>query len=101
MASNESDNNNGRISIKNVGGRIITFDDLINIRRRIIKVMEIGKLSKEIDLTAFYALDKDKTMMENKLKKMRKGIQFLIIMDQPATKKRKIIIANINPRSKN
>jgi hypothetical protein len=77
------------------------FDDFINIRRRIIKIMKIGKLPKEIDLTAFYASNKDKTMMENKLKKMKKGIQFLIIIDQPAIKKCKIITANINSKSKN
>jgi hypothetical protein len=71
MISNESDNNNDRVSIKNIGGRIITFDDPINIRRRIIKIMKIGKLSKETNLTAFYALDKDKTIMKDKLKKMK------------------------------
>jgi hypothetical protein len=81
MASDESDNNNDRISIKNVGGRIVTSDDLINIRRQIIKIMEIGKLSKEINLTAFYVSDKNKIMVKNKLKKMRKGIQFLAIID--------------------
>jgi hypothetical protein len=74
MISDESDNNNNRISIKNIGGRIITFDDPINIRKQIIKIMEIGKLPKEINLTAFYASDKDKIMMKNKLKKMRKGV---------------------------
>jgi hypothetical protein len=74
MISDESDNNNNRISTKNMGGRIITFDDSINIRKRIIKIIKIGKLSKEINLTAFYISDKDKTVMENKLKKIRKKV---------------------------
>jgi hypothetical protein len=65
-----------------------------------MKVMEIGKLSKEIDLAVFYILDKDKILMEDKLKKMREGVQLLAIMDQSAIKKRKIIIANINSRLK-
>jgi hypothetical protein len=52
-----------------MGGRTITSDDFINIRKRIIKIIEIGKLSKETDLTAFYTSDKDKTVMKNKLKK--------------------------------
>jgi hypothetical protein len=101
MISDENDNNNSRISIRNIGGRITTFDDFINIRKRIIKIIKAGKLPKEINLTAFYASDKDKIMMKNKLKKMRKGAQLLIIMDQPAAKKRKIITTNINPKSKN
>jgi hypothetical protein len=42
-----------------------------------MKIIKIGKLSKETDLTAFYASDKDKTVIEDKLKKMRKEIQFL------------------------
>jgi hypothetical protein len=81
MASDESDNNNNRSSAKNMGGRKTTSDDPINIRRRIMKVMEIGKLSKEIDLAIFYASNKDKTVMEDKLKKIRKGTQFLAIID--------------------
>jgi hypothetical protein len=71
MASNDSDNNNSRISIKNIDGRI---NDLINIRKRIMKIIEIGKLSKKINLATFYASNKDKTMIENKLKKMKEGI---------------------------
>jgi hypothetical protein len=84
IASNNSDNNSGRISIKNIGGRIATSDDLINIRRRILKIIETGKLPKETDLAAFYASDKNKIMIENKLKKTRKKAQLLVIMDQPA-----------------
>jgi hypothetical protein len=84
-----------------MGGRTITSDDPINIRRRIIKAIKIGKLSKKINLTVFYASDKDKTMIENKLKKIREEAQFLAIMDQSTIKKRKITIANINSRSKN
>jgi hypothetical protein len=84
-----------------MSGRITTFDNPINIRKRIMKIIEIGKLLKEINLTAFYASDRDKTMIKNKLKKIREGIQFLIIMNQPAIKKRKITITNINPKSKN
>jgi hypothetical protein len=63
--------------------------------------MKIGKLSKETDLTTFYASNKNKTMMEDKLKKIRKRIQLLTIINQPAAKKRKITTANINPKSKN
>jgi hypothetical protein len=37
-----------------------------------MKIMEIGKLSKEINLTTFYASDKDKTIIEDKLKKRKK-----------------------------
>jgi hypothetical protein len=66
-----------------------------------MKVMEILKLPKEIDLTAFYISGKDKTVVENKLKKMRKEAQFLIIINQSAIKKRKITTASINPKSKN
>jgi hypothetical protein len=84
-----------------MGGRTATSDDPINIRRRIIKIMEIGKLPKEIDLTVFYTSDKDKTIVKNKLKKMKKGIQFLATINQLTTKKRKITTANINPKSKN
>jgi hypothetical protein len=84
-----------------MGGRTVTFDDSINIRKRIMKIIKVGKLSKKTDLTAFYASDKDKIIIENKLKKIKEGIQFLAIMDQLATKKRKIITASINPRSKN
>jgi hypothetical protein len=83
-----------------MNGRTVTSDDPINIRRRIIKIMKIGKLSKETDLTTFYVSDKDKIVMKDKLKKIREGIQFLTIMDQPAAKKRKITIANINPKLK-
>jgi hypothetical protein len=101
MASNESNNNNNRISIKNMNGRIITSDDFINIRRRIMKIMETEKLPKEIDLTTFYVSDKNKIIVEDKLKKMRKEIQLLTIIDQPAAKKRKITTININPKSKN
>jgi hypothetical protein len=81
MASDDSDNNNNRISIKNINGRIITSDDLINIRKRIMKIIEIGKLSKEIDLAAFYILNKNKIVVKDKLKKIRKKTQFLIIID--------------------
>jgi hypothetical protein len=63
--------------------------------------MKIGKLSKKIDLTIFYTSDKDKTMIEDKLKKMKKEIQFLAIINQPAAKKRNITTASINSRSKN
>jgi hypothetical protein len=101
IASDDNDNNSNRISIKNMGGRIITSDDLINIRKRIMKVIEIGKLSKEINFSAFYASDKDKTVIKDKLKKMKKKIQLLIIMDQLTIKKRKITTANINSKSKN
>jgi hypothetical protein len=101
MISDESDNNSDRISIKNMDGRIITSDDPINIRRRIMKIMKIGKLSKEIDLTTFYVSDKDKIIIKNKLKKIKRGAQFLTILDQPTVKKRKITTANINPKSKN
>jgi hypothetical protein len=101
MVSDESDNNSNRISTKNIGGRIITSDDPINIRKRIIKIIKIGKLLKEINLTAFYASDKDKIIIENKLKKMKGGAQLLIITNQLAIKKRKITTANINSRSKN
>jgi hypothetical protein len=101
MTSDNNDNNNDRISIKNINGRIITFDDFINIRKRIMKIMEIGKLPKEIDLTVFYVSDKNKIIIENKFKKIRKGIQLLIIMNQPIIKKRKITTASINPRLKN
>jgi hypothetical protein len=34
-----------------------------------MKIMEIEKLPKEINLTTFYASDKNKTVMKNKLKK--------------------------------
>jgi hypothetical protein len=101
MASDDSDNNNNRISIKNIDGRIIISDDLINIRRRIMKVMKTGKLPKEINLTIFYISDKNKTVIENKLKKIKKRIQFLTIINQPAAKKRKTTTANINPKLKN
>jgi nucleoside diphosphate kinase len=66
-----------------------------------MKVMKIEKLSKETDLAAFYASNKDKIIIENKLKKMREGVQLLVIMNQPAAKKRKIITASINPKLKN
>jgi hypothetical protein len=39
-----------------------------------MKIMEIGKLSKKTNLTAFYALNKDKTVVKDKLKKMKKRI---------------------------
>jgi hypothetical protein len=81
MISDENDNNNSRISIRNIGGRITTFDDFINIRKRIIKIIKAGKLPKEINLTAFYVSDKNKIIIENKLKKMRERIQFLIIIN--------------------
>jgi hypothetical protein len=81
MVSDDSDNNNNYISIKNMDGRIIISDNLINIRKRIMKIIEIGKLSKETDLTAFYASNKDKIVMENKLKKIREKAQLLVIMD--------------------
>jgi hypothetical protein len=100
MASDESDNNSDRISIKNIGGRTVTFDNLINIRRRIIRIIEIEKLSKETDLTAFYVSDKDKIMVEDKLKKIRGGIQFLATINQLTVKKRKITIASTNSKSK-
>jgi hypothetical protein len=74
IISDDSDNNNNRISIKNIDGRIIIFDDPINSRRRIMKIIKTGKLSKKIDLTTFYASDKDKTVIKNKLKKMREKI---------------------------
>jgi hypothetical protein len=60
-----------------------------------------GKLPKETDLTAFYASDKDKTVVEDKLKKMREGAQLLTIMNQPTVKIGKIIIASTNPKLKN
>jgi uncharacterized Ntn-hydrolase superfamily protein len=101
IASNENDNNSDRILIKNIDGRIITSDDPINIRRRIMKIMEIGKLPKEINLTTFYTSNKDKIMVKNKLKKIKKKAQFLAIINQPTAKKRKIITANINSKSKN
>jgi hypothetical protein len=37
-----------------------------------MKIMEAGKLSKKIDLAAFYASDKDKIVIKDKLKKMRR-----------------------------
>jgi hypothetical protein len=81
IISDKNDNDSDRISIKNIGERIITSDDLINIRRRIMKIMKIGKLSKKINLTIFYASDKDKTMMKNKLKKIKRKIQLLAILN--------------------
>jgi hypothetical protein len=65
MISDDNDNNNNRISIKNMGGRTATSDDPINIRRRIMKIIEIGKLPKKTDLAAFYVSDKDKTVIKN------------------------------------
>jgi hypothetical protein len=66
-----------------------------------MKAIKIGKLSKETDLTIFYVLNKNKTVIKNKLKKIKKETQFLAIINQLMIKKRKIIIANINPKSKN
>jgi hypothetical protein len=66
-----------------------------------MKTIKIGKLSKEIDLTAFYVSDKDKTVIKNKFKKMKKKAQLLAIINQPAIKKRKTTIASTNPRLKN
>jgi hypothetical protein len=68
MISDDNNNNSNRISIKNINGRTTTSDDLINIRRRIMKVIEIGKLPKKINLAAFYTSNKDKTIIENKIK---------------------------------
>jgi hypothetical protein len=104
IASNNNDNNNNRTSIKNVDGRTITSDDLINIRKRIIKTIKTGKLPKKTNLTAFYASDKNKTIIENKIKKIKKikrKAQLLTTINQSATKKRKITTASINPKSKN
>jgi hypothetical protein len=41
-----------------------------------MKIMKIGKLPKKTDLAAFYASDKNKIGMENKLKKMRENSAF-------------------------
>jgi hypothetical protein len=94
IASDDSNNNGGRTTIKNIGGRIIIFDDSINIHRRIIKIMEAEKLLKEINLTTFYILNKHKTTLEDKLKKMKERVQLLTIMDRLAIKRYKIIIAS-------
>jgi hypothetical protein len=46
-----------------------------------MKIIKIEKLSKKINLTAFYVSDKDKTMIKIKLKKIKERIQFLAIMN--------------------
>jgi hypothetical protein len=46
-----------------------------------MKVMKTEKLTKKTDLAAFYISDKDKTVVEDKLKKIREGAQLLAIMD--------------------
>jgi hypothetical protein len=41
-----------------------------------MKIIKIGKLPKKINLTVFYASDKDKIIMKDKLKKIKKKFSF-------------------------